>query len=288
MHGCFKETLTVCVIFVSMVTLTSKFLEAFITTAPLWIERQFEIKQFVFPEIDPKAVLEINIPEKLRLGHKMEHLFKNCLKGQVYYELLAHNIPIKRDNRTIGEMDFLLRDNRDNQILHLELTYKFYLIDPTLGEPVYQLIGPNRNDTFFSKLEKLKNTQFKIPFTAEGKEQLSKLDIGTENIKQEACFKAQLFTPYKRSKISINPLNTNCFAGFWISLDTFTSSDFLGYEYYLPSKDEWILMPCNTVSWMSYNEVLIELNTLLSNKRSPLVWMKKTVSVFEKLFVVWW
>jgi len=271
-----------------MVTLTSNLLKAFIKTPPLWKGRTFGLAQFSFPEIDHAAVHDINVPANLRLGHKLEHIFKNCLKGQVFYELLAHNIPVKRDNRTLGEIDFLLKDNRDGHILHLELTYKFYLIDPTLGEPAYQLIGPNRNDKFYSKYEKLKNIQFKIPFTEEGQKQLSLLDVSLEDMKQEVCFKAQLFTPYQHSRVSIKPFNTRCFAGFWISLDMFTSSRFQNCEYYLPSKEEWVLNPYDKRSWMSYSKVLIELKILLFNKRSPMVWMKKKESAFKKFFVVWW
>jgi len=271
-----------------MVTLTSKFLKAFIKTPPLWLDRQFGIEQFVFPEIDYVTVLDGKVPASMRLGHKMEHLFKNCLEGQVIYELIAHNVAVKRDNRTIGEIDFLLKNKREGSILHLELTYKFYLIDTVLGEPMYQLIGPNRKDAFYSKLEKLRNTQFQIPFLKEGKEQLALLDVKPEDITQEVCFKAQLFVPYHHTKVVIKPFNNLCIAGFWLPFDAFTSSKFQVFEYYLPTKDEWAVSAYDKGSWISHYELLLELNILMFKKRSPLVWMKKEESVFEKFFVVWW
>ena len=271
-----------------MVTLTSKFLKAFIKTPPLWLDRQFGIEQFVFPVIDYVAVDESKVPANMRLGHKMEHLFKNCLQGQLTYELIAHNVAVKRDNRTLGEIDFLLKNKRDGRILHLELTYKFYLIDTTLGEPMYQLIGPNRKDTFYSKLEKLRNTQLNIPFLEEGKEQLALLDVKSEDITQEVCFKAQLFAPYQHFKVVIRPFNNQCVAGFWLPFEAFTTSIFQAYEYYLPTKDEWAVNPYNKGSWISHYELLLELNILMFRKRSPLIWMKKEESVFEKFFVVWW
>ncbi|NNJ88906.1 MAG: DUF1853 family protein [Eudoraea sp.] len=271
-----------------MVTLTTKILKAFIGTPPLWPDRQFGLKQFVFPVIDVDKVHNSNVPANMRLGHKMEHVFKNCLQGQVIYDLLAHNVTVKRNKRTIGEIDFLLKDKRDGRILHLELTYKFYLIDTTLGKPLYQLIGPNRRDKFHSKLEKLKNTQFQIPFLEEGKEQLALLDVKSEDIKQEVCFKAQLFTPYDHSEVVYKPFNKLCISGFWLSFEAFDTIKFQEYEYYVPTKDEWAVSPYNKEFWISHSELLLELKSLLYRKRSPLVWMKKEESVFEKFFVVWW
>jgi hypothetical protein len=271
-----------------MVTLTSKSLKAFINTPPLWLARQFGIEQFVLPEIDNAAVKDIKVAASMRLGHKMEHIFENCLKGQDRYKLIAHNTTVKRDNRTIGEIDFLLKDTRDRSTLHLELTYKFYLINPTLGETMHQLIGPNRRDTFYSKLEKLRNNQLQLPYEEEGIDQLALLDVKIEDIRQEVCFKAQLFTPYSHSEIAITPFNNQCVVGFWITLEAFTVASFQAYEYCISSKDDWILKPYDKGSWMSHNELLLELNILLFIKRSPLIWVKKKESVFEKFFVVWW
>jgi hypothetical protein len=271
-----------------MVTLLSKLLKAFIKTPPLWLDRKFDIEQFVFPEIDYVSIQHSKLPVNMRLGHKMEHIFQNCMEGQDSYKIIAHNIPIKRDNRTLGEIDFLLKNNNDGRILHLELTYKFYLIDPALGEPMYQLIGPNRKDTFFSKLEKLKNTQFQMPFEEEGKEQLALLDIKSEDISQEVCFKAQLFAPFQHSAVAIKPFNNHCIAGSWLPFEAFTSLEFQAYEYYLPTKDEWAINPYDKGLWMSHNELLLEINSLMFRKRSPLVWMKKEEAVFEKFFIVWW
>lgn len=288
MPGCFIETLTVIAIFVSMVTLTPKLLKAFIETPPLWLDEQFDVQQFVFPEIDYRKVPNSKVPARMRLGHKMEHILKNCLKGQSVYELIAHNTAVKRDNRTIGEIDFLLKDSRDRGILHLELTYKFYLIDTAFSEPKYQLLGPNRKDKFHAKLEKLKNMQFRIPFAEEGKAQLAMQDVATENLRQEVCFKAQLFAPYSEPNVCIKPFNSHCVVGFWLPYKAFITPKFQSYEYYLPVKDEWIISPYDTSSWMSYFKLLPELKTLMFNKRSPMVWVKKKESVFEKFFITWW
>ncbi|NNK21559.1 MAG: DUF1853 family protein, partial [Flavobacteriaceae bacterium] len=123
---------------------------AFLSTQPLWTRQQFGIEQFIFPEINLEEVQEFPIPSRMRLGHKMELVFNAAMEKQSSYELIERNIVIQRGNRTLGELDFLLRDTSDNSLIHLELTYKFYLIDNEISEPIYRLVGPNRRDMFYT------------------------------------------------------------------------------------------------------------------------------------------
>ncbi|MGB5647944.1 MAG: DUF1853 family protein [Muriicola sp.] len=271
-----------------MVTLHSNFIKAFVQTPPLWLDHQFGITQFAFPEIDYTVLKGVTLPATMRLGHKIEHIFLNCLEGQTTYQLLAHSMVVRKENRTLGEIDFLLKDNRDQQLVHMELTFKFYLLNNRLEEPIDQLIGPNRKDNLVAKLEKLRNLQFRLPFLAEGKEQLKLYTRNTEEIKQEVCFKAQIFTPYQQNPTRLYPVNNHCVVGFWLPFEAFEGAGFKTQEYYVPTKDEWILSPDNTKFWMSHCKVLLALNIHMLQKRSVMVWMKKGESVYEKFFVVWW
>ena len=271
-----------------MVTLSLNLLKAFVETPPLWLDHQFGITQLTFPEIDYTVLKEITLPARIRLGHKMEHIFLKCLEGQTTYQLLAHSIVVTKENRTLGEIDFLLKDNRDQQLVHVELTFKFYLLDNTLVYPIDRLIGPNRKDNLVAKLEKLRNLQFRLPFLAEGMEQLKLYTSKEEELKQEVCFKAQIFTPYQQNATRLYPLNDHCVVGFWLPFKAFEDAEFKTYEYYLPTKDEWILSPCNIVCWVSHYKVLLDINIHMLQKRSTLVWMKKGKSIYEKFFVVWW
>ena len=46
-------------------------------------------------------------------------------------------------------------------MIHLEIVYKFYLYDNTIGtSEIDHWIGPNRNDSLREKLEKLKSKRF--------------------------------------------------------------------------------------------------------------------------------
>ncbi|MEY8021881.1 DUF1853 family protein [Muriicola sp. SD30] len=271
-----------------MSSFSRKLTAAFLSTHPLWTRQQFGIEQFIFPEIDLKEVLEFTIPSRMRLGHKMELVFKAAMEKQSSYELIERNIVIQRVNITLGELDFLLRDTSDNSLIHLELTYKFYLIDNEISEPIYRLVGPNRRDMFYTKLDKLKDKQFTLPYTKEGRAALQERRLEADQLKQQTCFKAQLFTPFTADQIGIRPLNQNCISGFWLRFEQFNSGEFEDYMYYLPSKDEWVLKPYEEVSWINQFNLLLEINLRMLKHSSPMVWMRKSNGEYKKFFVVWW
>ena len=116
--------------------------KGFLETPPLWLNKQFGIQQFKMPAIDVLTIRQQPIPENLRLGHKMELVFQQCLASQDQYRYLHSNVKIKKDKITLGEIDFLLENTHTRQVVHVELTYKFYIIDTDITEPIYQLIGP--------------------------------------------------------------------------------------------------------------------------------------------------
>ncbi len=261
---------------------------AFLETPPLWKKSQFGLEQFAMPDIDVDHLDEVHIPPKLRLGHKMERVFHALLSAKGHYEVIDRNVVVKRERRTLGEMDYLLRDTHNAQAIHLELTYKFYLIDPGISEPIYRLVGPNRRDMFYTKLDKLKEGQFALPFTEEGRLALIKRQLEPERLKQQVCFKAQLFRPYGSDRLGIRPLNPHCLAGTWMRLDDFQKSEFTEYTYYLPTKEEWASSPRDQVQWDSHYSVLIDLNLRMLKKSSALIWRRKKEGDHDKFFVVWW
>jgi hypothetical protein len=261
---------------------------AFLNTPPLWTKSQFGMDQFEMPAIDLSRLAEADIPPRLRLGHKMERVLHALLEAQKIYEVVDRNVVIKRDKKTLGEMDYLLSDSRNGQTIHLELTYKFYLIDTEISEPIYRLVGPNRRDMFYTKLEKLKEGQLALPFTAEGRYAIQKRRLDPDKLIQRVCFKAQLFTSFESRTFGIRPLNPNCVVGSWMRLDNFQTGEFNRDEYYLPTKEEWISMPCDHGDYVSYYTALIELNLRMLKQSSTLVWRKKREGSFDKFFVVWW
>ncbi|MFS4468346.1 DUF1853 family protein [Maribacter sp. 2210JD10-5] len=260
----------------------------FISTPPLWINEQFNIIQFKFPEIDLAQFEPQPIPTKIRLGHQMEHIFKQLLEYSPDYEVLLHNLPIKSGKQTLGEIDFILKEKRTQKLIHVELTYKFYIINPKISEPVHQLMGPNKRDMFFTKMEKIKNHQFTLLHSKEGSKALAKVGVDQQKIEHQTCYKALLFEPYRSNAISIRPLNTDCIMGYWLRFSEFNAAEFKNHEFYIPFKSQWVIAPHDNVEWSSHYEILLELNLRILKENAPMVWMRKSDTVFERFFVVWW
>jgi len=260
----------------------------FLNTPPLWVNEQFGIQQFEFPEVDLKSFQPTAIPAKIRLGHQMEHVFKQLIDHCTKYEVLLYNQHVREGKQTLGEIDFILQDTNSKELIHIELTYKFYIINSEISEPIHQLMGPNRRDMFFTKMEKIKNEQFGLLHTEEGAETLSSNAINHSRITHQTCFKAQLFEPYGSSSIHIRPLNKNCVTGYWLRFEEFKSEAFKKHQFYIPTKSQWVIEPYDNVDWMSYFETLMEINLRMLKEIAPIVWIKKSQTQFEKFFVVWW
>lgn len=263
-------------------------IQGFLQTPPLWTKSQFGITQFEFPEVALTNHTPTPIPQKIRLGHQMEHVCKQLLEASNEYDVLVYNLPVRKHKQTLGEIDFILREKATELIIHLELTYKFYIIDPQISEPIHQLMGPNRRDMFFTKMEKIKNEQFGLLHSPAGQKTLTEKGIPTQNIQHQTCYKAQLFEPYQSGPINLRPLNPQCITGYWLRLEDLQNETFKNYEFYIPYKTEWVVKPHEDIAWMSHYEAMLEINIRLLKQNAPMVWIKKGPTTFEKCFVVWW
>ena len=260
----------------------------FYKTHPLWVHEQFGVPQFKFPALDVLNFTAQPIPEKLRLGHKMEYVFEQLLQYSDTWEVLAKNLLVDQRKTRLGELDFLLRNNETQRIHHVELAYKFYIINPEISEPIHRLMGPNKRDMFFTKLDKLKQKQFPLLYSEELKAQLEELEISPDTAHQEACFKAQLFTPYGEDYKAIRPLNKNCIQGSWIKFDDFRTGAFQKNEYYIPYKQEWVIPPSTKREFVSHYETSLDINLRMLKENAPMLWVKRPDGLVAKLFVVWW
>jgi len=262
--------------------------DGFLNTPSLWEKNQFGIQQFEFPSLALPSFQPTYIPSNLRLGHQMEYVFKQLVDYSEAYSVLMHNLPISENGITKGEIDFVLQRRETGQFIHVELTYKFYLIDPDIPEPIHSFIGPNRRDTLFAKMEKIRNRQFPLIHSKAGIEALANKGIDHLQLSQQCCFKAQLFQPYMSTKINMAGLNKDCMAGYWLRSDDFEGSAFEQARFYIPTKSEWLLEPQTQVAWKTHTEALIEIQNHMADKMAPMLWIKWPDKGFEKMFVVWW
>jgi hypothetical protein len=117
----------------------------------------FPCHSLVPPKEDPpKEARALNLQQKL--GHLYEDALAVMLESTPRYDSLAQGIQIRQEaGRTLGELDFLVRDLVSDRLIHLELAVKFYLAVET--ERGVLLPGPDARDHYFRKLEKMRTHQ---------------------------------------------------------------------------------------------------------------------------------
>ena len=97
-----------------------------------------------------------------RLGLRFEMLVWFWLLDDAYhpYQLLGHSIQKIDGARTVGELDFVLRNTETNKIEHWEVALKYYLAEADLTLPHWY--GLNRSDTLNRKLKHFTQKQFQF------------------------------------------------------------------------------------------------------------------------------
>lgn len=262
--------------------------QGFMETSPLWKGELTDIQQFVMPIVDLRVLETELIPGRLRLGHQMEQVFKQLIDHSDDYKVLIHNLPIRKEKITLGEIDFIIQHTGSGKLIHVELAYKFYIIDTSIADPIRSLIGPNRKDRFYDKLQKIKNKQMPLLHTAEGAEVLLDHNIDHQDVEHQCCFKAQLFYPYNSKIGYIGELNKDCLKGDWLRMDEFSNDEFRDSQYYIPPKSEWVVQPHEDVLWKPHSDIIINVNESLGQERAPMIWQKDSNNKIRKRFIVWW
>ena len=261
--------------------------EGFRNTNDLLIKNVFDdVLAFEFEE--PKGLENIPfIPERLVLGKRIERFFSAYIFESDRYELLTENLQIIKEKVTIGELDFIVKDKYRNEIVHIELVYKFYLFQEGTDD-ISSWIGPNNNDSLEHKLDKLKTKQFPLLRHKETINSLNRLGIPYIDVKQSICFLSNLFLPYNLAQQTIHSVNKDCVVGWWATLQQFETKYYEEYLFSIPDKEDWIVDCKFAMSWVDYDLFLQEVRKAHNKNKSPLCWVNKGSGVYEKFFLVWW
>ena len=227
---------------------------------------------------------EGDIPDGLRLGKRVEYFALSNISQQSQIEIIANNFQVLRDKITLGEIDALLMIN--NQPVHLEIVYKFYLYNQHFGTGLNAWIGPNRKDSLIEKLNKLKNHQLPLLYQPESIAFLRRHNINVEDVQQRVLFKAQLFLPEDFELKNLNGLSDACVAGRYIHYSEFLK--FKRCKIYIPNKHNWLVVPYTSVNWMTFDSAYEKVKTYINNQYSPMVWVKKPNGLISKYFVTFW
>ena len=214
-----------------------------------------------------------------------EACFKEYLKQSKEFDLLAANLQIQGEKETLGELDFIVKNLKTGENIHIELACKFYLFHENKSKEVEQnWVGPNRKDSLSEKLEKLKLKQFPLLKASETIQKLNELRI-EKPTSQAVCLKAFLFIPKYLKPESFPKNYEDCIVGHYVKATDFVKEE--SALYAIPTKKEWIL-PVNALkNWYTFLEIKPLVDEQLKLNKSPLIY-KKTPHKLECFFVVWW
>jgi len=258
--------------------------QAYGNTHLLWKNANINsLKQLHLP-LDNNDIFNRKLEKQLRLGQLAEQFVFNQIETCTRAVILAENIQVQKEKRTLGELDTLLL--LDRIPIHLEIVYKFYQYDASLGSSEIECwIGPNRTDSLIEKLNKLEQKQLPLLFSKDCKHALKQLNLDHHDFQQHVLFKAQLFIPYEQ-QIHFEFLNADCVSGFHIN--TSQLEGFKTHQFYIPTKLDWFLEPNENVDWMDWIQFKLTSQPAIERHKSPLFWLKSNTGKLSKAFLVWW
>ena len=273
----------------------SKSYKGFLQSNLLWEKKEFGLEQFLLEHGKLDFSRLWPVPKKLRLGHQVEHIYLQLLKASNKYKVLAHSIQLIEYKQTLGELDFIIKSLETDEIIHIELAYKFYLLDLNVESTLEgSLVGPNRSDAFTYKIDKTKNKQMPLLYSNAAKKLLEnvakkkQLKIDVDAIIQKVAFYAQIYIPFDSKEKEIGSLNSQCIAGSHMPLNRFVSEDFEAYRFHFPNKSEWIHIPHHDVKWMNYESAISVIKERHGIGRSPMLWVRERNEELFKIFVTHW
>ena len=127
-----------------------------------------------------------------RLGLYFERLWHFWLTHNPRFELLAHNVPLRNTERTIGELDVVVLDRETGEMEHWELAVKFYL-QVTVAHHQTLYFGPSLKDRLDIKLSHLLKHQLPLGKSAEARAVLS--EFQPPLCRQRLITKGRIFYP---------------------------------------------------------------------------------------------
>ena len=175
-----------------------------------------------------------------RLGNYFETLWAYALELHPRYRLIARNLQIIDGGRTLGEMDFIVRDNETGRYAHWELAIKFYLgVGDTARLDAWH--GPGRKDRLDLKVDHLLGRQTLLSTHPVARAVLS--DRGIDISECAVILKGRLFYPSRQRGPDLCPkyAGPSHLTGRWLTRRAFL--DAYGAEARL--------MPLIRQGWMS-------------------------------------
>lgn len=162
-----------------------------------------------------------------RLGLYFENLYACFMQELMGWELLARNLPVRENGRTLGELDFLFRCPQSGVVEHHEIAVKFYLGYPQHNGPA-RWYGPNARDRLDIKLDRLLSHQCPLSALPQTSRLLEARGIPPEP-RQRIFMPGYLYYPWRDRRMESPPASSeDHLRGHWLrvaDLDSVSMQD---------------------------------------------------------------
>ncbi len=223
-------------------------------------------KDYVDEGLYPWLLALDQSPEKLyehldnqrstRLGIYFEQLLSFYFEHYPRFTLLTKNHQVNDKQRTLGEFDFIVFDQKYKHIKHIEVAVKFYLGHNNYSKPIknnmplhnwHHWVGPNEKDTLAIKMRHLQQHQLPLVKTKWGQQALSKLFDSNKTITSRLLISGRFYFPFEND-IEKPLFSTSNRTNRWISSHTLLSD-----KSFLEKDKQYCLLPRQ--HWLS--EIII-------------------------------
>lgn len=173
------------------------------------------------PDTGP-AVLSASPPR--RLGSYFEALYECMLKDLLGWQVLGRNVVVSSQARTLGELDFIVRNTSTNEVEHHEIAIKFYLGFRQAEDGVTSWYGPNARDRLDLKTARLTQHQSRLAQLPEAGLRLQELGVSVLP-KPRIFMPGYLFYPVNESLAPPQSVERGHARGKWRYIDDLAGVD---------------------------------------------------------------
>jgi len=156
-----------------------------------------ELRQDLAGEVDAitDAAFAPALSER-RSGRYFEALLVALIQVCRRYDLLAENLQVFADKRTLGAFDLIVREAESGCVTHLELAFKQYLHREGRSAEMHRWVGPRGRDRLDIKGRHMVAKQLKLGTTPAGQAALA--DLGVDRLhRTRALMAGRLFIHFE-------------------------------------------------------------------------------------------
>lgn len=216
------------------------------------------------PNYSQDLLRQLNESQSHFLGSYVEQLWRHYIDSSPRYRLLAHNLQVFDKSKTLGEFDFIVRDEASGKTIHQEIAVKFYLALPSPVQTECLWFGPNNIDRLDKKATHLANKQLRLCEKARAIEALEKL--GISQLTSECILRGRLFFPWateiREQCKALERATTHVLKDIWMTISELKDhidSRPKDLKFWLLEKHQWMSLYTHVQEPIPHKELLLAL-----------------------------